>query len=229
MRPIFDLDKHWKRILLNSIVPLMFLFIYIIYSLKLKMYVSFSSVPESSRNLFIAFYFFFMAFTILICLTIGFSWSKKYGLIGWKGISIKDKIFWEVMILGLGSALILYLLIDRVLFENMKTFWPDDWLDVFMKQLRLPLILEIVLRFGLVTLIYRLNKNAFRAVIYVAVFYAVADINSQILHFGLELKTYTLLILTYLYFFIRNSISGYIYVKGGIYYSMLFQFIIGIR
>lgn len=142
---------------------------------------------------------------------------------------VKDKLFWEALAAGGCMMLFSYLLFDRLIFNIIPIFWPVDLLDAVMKQLRFPFILEIVLRFGLVTLVYRLNKNAGRAVLYVALFYTIGAINNQIINFDIRINNYSWFILSGCYLLISNLLSGYFYVKGGILYSILFQLVFGIR
>lgn len=229
LRYFFDLRKNWKQALGFSIPSVIFLYSYTVYSIKIKHTFLFENVSESFMNKFIWANYFIMLIALVLCIMIGFSWSRQYGLIGYKMISARDKVFWMSLGTGIVFMILGITVIDGYVFKDIPIFWPNDYLDCVMKQLRFPMILEIILRLGLVTLIYRLNKNIFRAIVYVAIFYTLGAIYNQIRYFDIAVKSNLWFLISGGYMFAINIAAGYFYYKGGIIYAMLFQFIFGLR
>lgn len=87
MRTLFDLKDNWKKVIMFSVVPVMFVFIYNLYSFRIKITEYIERIPEEGRMALFFVFSVIMSVTLVVCVMIGFAWSRKYGLVGWKMIS----------------------------------------------------------------------------------------------------------------------------------------------
>jgi len=121
-----------------------------------------------------------------------------------------------------------YFLFDRHFIQVAPQAYPQDPLYLLAMPLKRAFTDEIILRLGLVTISVLLFKSKPFGVIAVSVLFPFLSVK----HFqfiGVAADFNYLFIISVLLSFATHLIAGYLFIVRGLLYSMMFNFILGLK
>jgi len=170
-----------------------------------------------------------MLFVIcLLSASIGFSFTKRYGL---PGLGISRKYVDSLPLLFIGGfamAIFSYLVFDRFFYSISPMSYPGDVFSVIAIPVKAAVTEELILRFGLLTIAVGICRNSYGGILLVSIFATILSL--KYLNFiRADMAFSYIFIVQLLLTFAVNCILGYLCVTYGLVYAMTFRFVMGLK
>lgn len=167
----------------------------------------------------------------IICLLssiVGFSFSRKFELPGIGDWQHFRKSVPYLFLLGAVMAILSYYAFDRYFFQISPASYPKDSIYLLTYPLKAALTDEVILRLCFVTLAVGIFRNKIVGVILVSVVASLFTIKYfQFMGIGFQFNY--LSVTQIMFSFWANMILGYLFVTRGLLYSMLLNFLLGMK
>ena len=166
---------------------------------------------------------FLLFVALLISSTAGFAWSKGKGLVGfgkWEGT--KKDLKWLIP-LGIALSVITAIVFDKNLFREFLEKFPKNPFAPF----RSAFFEEVICRFGIFSIAYRLSRSISLSIVIAAVFNVAVALKG--FYFIRPQVAADLFIAILAMKFGFALFLGYFYSKKGLISTMLLQFLIGLK
>lgn len=171
---------------------------------------------------------FMLFFTCFLSSVSGFSLRQKYDLPEIWDYGHLKKWFPVLILTGIGMGGMTFFLFDRHFYFISPESYPSSPLYVISRPFKLAFTNEVILRFGLVTILVGLFKNKIVAVTLVSLF--ASFLTMKYFRFmGIDYPYNDFFQIQFFISFTANFLLGLCYIKLGLFYSMALHFLFGWR
>ncbi len=171
---------------------------------------------------------FLLFIACLLSALAGFSFSQRLELPGFGDWTAFVRSFWNLLVLGVTMVVLSYFLFDRHLIRVAPQVYPQEPLYLLAMPLKRAFTDEIILRLGLVTISVLLFKSKLFGVIAVSVLFPFLSVK-YFQFIGVVPGFNYLFIISILLGLATHMIAGYLFIVRGLLYSMMFNFILGLK
>jgi len=171
---------------------------------------------------------FLLFIACLLSALAGFSFSQRLELPGFGDWAAFVRSFWNLFALALTMVVLSYFIFDRHLIKLAPQFYPQELLYLLALPLKRAFTDEIILRLGLVTISVLLFKSKLFGVIAVSALFPFLSVK-YFQFIGVVPDFNYLFIISVLLSFATHLIAGYLFIVRGLLYSMMFNFILGLK
>lgn len=169
-----------------------------------------------------------LAFIVLLSCLVGFVWSKEVGLSGIGNLEDLKRNWQRILVYGAFIGLAVYTFGDRYFIKYAPGFYPTQLKFALFIPFYAALIEEVFARFGVMTILVKIFRNAHIANIIAAFIFAIGHVNM----FQVAGIIYRLNYVTACSFILNIGISlffGYIYWRKGLMTAMAIHFVANLR
>lgn len=169
-----------------------------------------------------------LAFIVFLSCLVGFIWSKEVGFSGIGNLEDLRRNWQRILVYGAFIGLAVYTFGDRYFIEYAPGFYPTQLKFALFIPFYAALIEEVFARFGVMTILAKIFRNAHIANIIAAFIFAIGHVNM----FQVAGIIYRLNYVTACSFILNIGISlffGYIYWQKGLMTAMAIHFIANLR
>lgn len=227
MKDLFNRESANKGLILSQICVIASLpYYYYMYFIGMREIILKTFLPKHLPYLMIfdVWYVFIVTFLCGLC---GFAWSKKYGLCGFGSFLDFKKHWLKLLIIGGLIGVISYYFFDKPFRSMAPSYYPTNPLWALIIPINSAFFQETI-RFGMISLVQRLVKNAHFANCSIAFFFAIVGIKSFIF-VGLNFNWSVLSINCFIFTVLLNIVLGYIFIKKGLISTIFVHLVVNLK
>jgi hypothetical protein len=187
-----------------------------------------ANAPGSSLPLLFARDMALVFFSLLISSACGFAWADGKKVVGFGTLSSLRQNLKLLLILGPLLAVVTTLLLEKGLIGRFPKFYPRSFLVAFSIPLRSAFFEEVICRFGILMIVFRLSRSVTASVLISSAFNAALGLKSAVFvgfPVGFDIRTAAILTAK----FCLAAFFGYFYCKKGLMATISLKFIMELK